>query len=972
MLKLVSWDLKDESGYHVEVLNGPNATFEKQAAAFEGEYSEDIISAIDKIEKKSGHTYLLINAMGAGEFYGSNKNNDYFPEKVLREYHKTFEALAHVYKHHVNKDPRRSYGKVIYSFYNERMHRVELIVEVVNSKAQDILDRIAAGENVAVSMGCKVPWDECSECGNRAKTRREYCAHLRRGSAGRVTPDGRKPYAINWQPKFFDISFVTIPADPTASVLSKVASKNSITADSVNSEEEMDNLLKISGLKKADIIKRIDGRVEAAASDPKALIPFIQDDMPKDELRAMTDKYSLRDILSTLLSMNIMPKKTDFQRMVLYSSGKHDLADRLDRCGQEFPVDEGVTPIIPADVDPSFMRPSLAREYSHWIPERSLTKPLVIIRVMKKMAELEKQAGPIAPISDPKTPVKEPSKDPVPPTSSESGPQPVAVSPVSDFRTSKELNILYDRFKKAAPAERRVIEKIIEQLLGKQGRQDANASISGKTNQSWTKQGSFTAEFLKTADTGGPTQSDIGYTGGGSEPSVGGFEGLTGTGMQPSNRPNRAALAKLLSSVSEEEKLLLERVLNSIGYSTKTASVRSLSGDTIKIGASEPNPADYEGMSGDAIVTDLSKNYGMGAADIQPWMMSNKLWDSRAVTQYNTLKWTVPWKDYSSWDSALQGDPYAAAKYLLSEKGYTSASDWDQFATAYGYNPIAGSDIDKNLQYITNPPPQNALSPFGLKGYKALKQTSTSQNMAKIIQKVQESVESNRKGLPTRMEEEGKILPSNLRTGPLNKLSSYLAKKAGFEYMDPNMSTPLEEAGLTPARVPDMNPRAPEKNPFFAVTGLGALYLGYKRLMDMGASKNLPKMERTIIQNPWMLPLLAAGTGLGMVQLQKAFNKNAGYVQPGKAFEPGAIKSILAAVVPSYYYSGAQEAKLRRGEQIDNLQDFVRKHPFLTSLGALAAVRGGVRAINKYASVEEIVAEMDSETIDKLYNQIIS
>ena len=444
MLKLVSWDLKDESGYHVEVLNGPNATFEKQAAAFEGEYSEDIISAIDKIEKKSGHTYLLINAMGAGEFYGSNKNNDYFPEKVLREYHKTFEALAHVYKHHVNKDPRRSYGKVIYSFYNERMHRVELIVEVVNSKAQDILDRIAAGENVAVSMGCKVPWDECSECGNRAKTRREYCAHLRRGSAGRVTPDGRKPYAINWQPKFFDISFVTIPADPTASVLSKVASKNSITADSVNSEEEMDNLLKISGLKKADIIKRIDGRVEAAASDPKALIPFIQDDMPKDELRAMTDKYSLRDILSTLLSMNIMPKKTDFQRMVLYSSGKHDLADRLDRCGQEFPVDEGVTPIIPADVDPSFMRPSLAREYSHWIPERSLTKPLVIIRVMKKMAELEKQAGPIAPISDPKTPVKEPSKDPVPPTSSESGPQPVAVSPVSDFRTSKELNILYE------------------------------------------------------------------------------------------------------------------------------------------------------------------------------------------------------------------------------------------------------------------------------------------------------------------------------------------------------------------------------------------------------------------------------------------------------------------------------------------------------------------------------------------------
>jgi len=591
---------------------------------------------------------------------------------------------------------------------------------------------------------------------------------MRRGSAGRVRPDGSKPHAINWQPKFFDISFVTIPADPTASVMAKVAQ---VKETGVTSEENMDNLLKMSGLKKADIIKRIDGKIEATASDPKRLIPFLQEDAPKEEIKSLTDKYSLNELLSTLLSMQIMPKKKDFQRMVLYSSGKHDLADRLDSCGHEFPVDETVDPIMPADIGPSYMRSDLAQEIKHWIPERSLTKPLIIIRVMKKMASLEKIA--------------------------------------------------------------------------------------------------------------------------------------------------------------------------------------------------EPDPGSYKSMSGSEIVDDLRTKHGMGADEVHPWMYKNNLWNADALSRYNSLLWNRPIEDPKSWDTA--GSDYEKAEYART-LGETDADTFQAKLDSYGLSMTG--ETKKNMQYLAKPPAQNALMPYGLKGWEAKKQGRIKSHL--IAKAEQQAQEQNQKGMPTGMEEEGKILPASARTGSLNKISEYLQKRASYPHVDPENATKMEERGLTP-RIHDMNKKSPEKNPFFAITGLGALYLGYRRLLDMGASKNLPKLERAMIQNPWMLPLLAGGIGTASVLGQQVMNKTGAFTSVNPtAFEPGIIKSIIAAAVPSYFYSGAQEAKVRRGQQIDNFQDFVRKHPLLTTIGGYAAVRGGVKAINKYASAEDIVAQMDNKTINQLYTELIS
>ena len=89
------------------------------------EYSQTLVDFIKTLKEKVDKTYALVNALSAGEYYGSNRNGDYFPEEALKEYHKTFEALGHVYRHHVNKDPKKSMGRVVFSHYNRDMHRVE-------------------------------------------------------------------------------------------------------------------------------------------------------------------------------------------------------------------------------------------------------------------------------------------------------------------------------------------------------------------------------------------------------------------------------------------------------------------------------------------------------------------------------------------------------------------------------------------------------------------------------------------------------------------------------------------------------------------------------------------------------------------------------------------------------------------------------------------------------------------------------
>ena len=172
-----------------------------------------------------GKTKILVLAMGASEYYGPNRNGDAFRESELIEHHGTFKTNSHVFRSHVNKDPAKSIGRVLESFYNKDMHRVELILELDDEKAAPEVEKIRANKDVAVSMGCRIKYDVCSICGNKAPTRAEYCKHLKY-EMGEIRPDGRIVCADNPRPNFFDISIVFRPADKTGYMLKKIAKDN--------------------------------------------------------------------------------------------------------------------------------------------------------------------------------------------------------------------------------------------------------------------------------------------------------------------------------------------------------------------------------------------------------------------------------------------------------------------------------------------------------------------------------------------------------------------------------------------------------------------------------------------------------------------------------------------------------------------------------------------------------------------------
>jgi hypothetical protein len=197
---------------------------------------EEFAHRIRDIEIPSDMTPLHILAMGSTEAYGPNRNGDGFKAANLKRTADTFEKFAHFFRHHKNKDPKKSYGIVKAAFYNEAMHRVELLALLHRTKeAADRHDALVAdeehealgrGEDIPVSMACKVAFDVCSVCMNKAANRKEYCDSIDDGGKchgfgckkglTQVLKSGHVQHVDNPEPSFFDISKVGKGADRIA------------------------------------------------------------------------------------------------------------------------------------------------------------------------------------------------------------------------------------------------------------------------------------------------------------------------------------------------------------------------------------------------------------------------------------------------------------------------------------------------------------------------------------------------------------------------------------------------------------------------------------------------------------------------------------------------------------------------------------------------------------------------------------
>lgn len=266
---------------------GPaDAFFEKTASS---QLLPDVVRYISSLRPRPDAQYVLVNALGAGEYWGSNVNGDFFPEAALIHapdnwtgvplidrvsakgwpygYPTFYEAKP--FAHHRNKDATKGFGDVELAVWHDRMKRVELVCRLDAEKCHafggtGIWDRLKAGQFVDVSMGCRVPFDTCSICldwglfrkaqntfdpkkhkypgeailsFHRAKKAKDGVGirglsitradycEHARDMMNKILPDGRKVFVYNDYPRFFDISFVFIGADRTAKTMLKIASE---------------------------------------------------------------------------------------------------------------------------------------------------------------------------------------------------------------------------------------------------------------------------------------------------------------------------------------------------------------------------------------------------------------------------------------------------------------------------------------------------------------------------------------------------------------------------------------------------------------------------------------------------------------------------------------------------------------------------------------------------------------------------
>lgn len=393
MDKRISYLGKTETGVYCQSLFGSAGAFEKTAGAppfadwATGEQIRTYISGITAADRKKS-LYVLVNALGAGEYFGSNINADYFPWAGLANDteaygYKTF-LQGHAFQHHKNKDPNIAFGVPVLSVLNHPMKRVELIIRLDREKARaegagSIITRIEGGEFPDVSMGCKVPFDVCSICGNKSRTRVDYCQHMypepelrHMYGPNKILPDGRKIFVYNHQPRFFDISFVFIGADKTAKTMAKLASKGAslcmgdvcavptskdalVSVGNERKETPEVGLQKVasaepccddcgddqlaqafgvqktsSQLKYSEIIKSV-----PAGSAAMKRTTSSEPTLPPEVLEALA-RESMGGVCTTTGMLGMVLKPQEFQRIVLVKMGEAKLADELDARGQHF------------------------------------------------------------------------------------------------------------------------------------------------------------------------------------------------------------------------------------------------------------------------------------------------------------------------------------------------------------------------------------------------------------------------------------------------------------------------------------------------------------------------------------------------------------------------------------------------------------------------------------------------------------
>ena len=324
-----------------------NGYFEKKASF--------LTDSRASLRPRPGYTPVFVLAMGAGEYFSSNRNADYWPKSAgvfhihrpapgkakeahitagLKERADTFVTHGLIYKDHKNTSASLSKGLIHSACYNPDAGRVEVVALLKNADWPLEIEKLARNEHVPFSMSARVKHDICSLCGNTATNRSQYCEHMLK-HANAVLDDGSQIFAINERPTFFDLSGVWRPADRIAYGLAAVSPQEVQKSAQLIIEDPWVKIARNMLQKLSVIEKQIDGCGSSLPDLLRSRDPRLSSMLSSQQLGILTDSDP-GAVFNSFSMHKVMLPLREFSRITLGDS-YDDLSDVVDRAEERLP-----------------------------------------------------------------------------------------------------------------------------------------------------------------------------------------------------------------------------------------------------------------------------------------------------------------------------------------------------------------------------------------------------------------------------------------------------------------------------------------------------------------------------------------------------------------------------------------------------------------------------------------------------------
>ena len=405
MIKLSHEWSADRYGDRVQFLDLASPRILEKLSGLVVHIPERILKKASELKetRPEGTIYPYIRAVGSSEIYSCNRNGDWWFDDDLRTKYGLFEKEAHLFRHHQNDDPAKAIGKILVADYNPATHIVDLLCETPAKNVEAELNRLRNGEKVATSIGAKVPWEQCSICRQKASSLEKRCSDLK-NNIGNILPDGRLVCAFNPNPKFFDISLVTIGAGEESEWLceepyeirgksagvkvissAELASWQGLT-DEVVDRRFFSKTASTKSTKTSAIEKQIPGSIVGVlGKDTTEAGSQLANEAPKlgpADLVHMKGR-PFPEVLSSLSAMGILLRPEEHAAVYLATRGKMTSAKKVLKTQLLRPTESQVQKhgtINRTVLNPAFIRLDLIKKLAYLLPERSAFSPFLETR----------------------------------------------------------------------------------------------------------------------------------------------------------------------------------------------------------------------------------------------------------------------------------------------------------------------------------------------------------------------------------------------------------------------------------------------------------------------------------------------------------------------------------------------------------------------------------------------------------------